>query len=286
VSTLGKIFAFIVLVCSVAFAMTAWVMKETSENWKGKHDKLQTKYNEETTKLKAACKKAESERDDAVTKREAAEAETKRFKGLNDAQALEIKDQGDRYIALKKEKDQLEINLNAIKTEIRVQTQRNDKLTAENKQLLQDKEDAVKAQKTAEDNLAKAEDDNTRLRNMLKLTSGQLSAAEEKIKAYVLVFGNDGVRQVRAIIKQVPPDMVNGRVQNADNHSGIVEVSVGKDDGLTQGQTLEVFRPDAGVFVGRLNVEKVYDERAICRINRQMTPNPIRSGDHVATRIK
>jgi len=275
-----------VLVSAVAFFMAAYVLSQEMKNWQSKHEELQAKYDKDVADLNKKLKDAQDNAKDADDKRQTAEGKRDEYERLTKEQATSIKTLQDDLAALKKAKDALDISFDKISGELKVLNDKNTTLTTDNDTLQKEKDAALKAQKKAEDDLAKEQDDNRRLRNMLKLRTAERDALREETVAWVSVYGNDGIRLTRAVMKKPVPPMINGRVNNANNASGIVEVTVGKDDGLNEGQTLKVVRPEAGVFVGCVRVETVYDERAICRIDRKMTRSVIRRGDHVTTRIK
>ena len=55
-STLGKIFAFIVLVCAVAFTSAAYVLKTEAKNWRGDFEKLKADWEIPQAELRAGDK--------------------------------------------------------------------------------------------------------------------------------------------------------------------------------------------------------------------------------------
>jgi hypothetical protein len=78
------------------------------------------------------------------------------------------------------------------------------------------------------------------------------------------------------------PPKVRGLVVDT-RENGFVEVSIGSDDGLRPGHTLEVFRNDK--YVGRLEVLKTATDKSVGRVIREFQKAPIRIEDHVATRL-
>jgi len=64
----------------------------------------------------------------------------------------------------------------------------------------------------------------------------------------------------------------------------LIEVSVGSDDGLKVGHTLDVFRK-GGTYLGRVIVKKTSPDRSVAEIIPEFSKGPIRIEDRVATRF-
>ena len=69
-----------------------------------------------------------------------------------------------------------------------------------------------------------------------------------------------------------------------DSTGLLIEITVGADDGLKAGQTVEVFRGDK--YLGRAQVLKTSPDRAVARVLRQFQTGPIEEGDNVATKLR
>jgi hypothetical protein len=79
------------------------------------------------------------------------------------------------------------------------------------------------------------------------------------------------------------PPTVRGQVLAVDQDNR-AEVSLGTDDGLREGHSLEVYRGDK--YLGRMQVLEVHPHRAIVKILKEYQQDAIRKGDEVATRLK
>ena len=79
------------------------------------------------------------------------------------------------------------------------------------------------------------------------------------------------------------PPTVRGEVLavDKDNH---VEISLGTDDGLREGNMLEIYRGDK--YLGRMRVLEVKPHRSVGTILKELQQDVIRDGDQVATRLK
>lgn len=79
------------------------------------------------------------------------------------------------------------------------------------------------------------------------------------------------------------PPKVDGEVL-ASRDNGLIEISIGSDDGLRSGHTLEVFRADK--YLGRVEVLQTAPDKAVAKILRDFLKAPIERGDRVATRLR
>lgn len=81
-----------------------------------------------------------------------------------------------------------------------------------------------------------------------------------------------------------PPEDVVGRVTIADS-SGYLKLSIGSDDGLVNGNTLEMYRTDPkALYLGRVRIVDVRPHEAVAQPIGRLNDKP-RSGDRVASRI-
>ncbi|QDV22673.1 hypothetical protein [Aureliella helgolandensis] len=78
------------------------------------------------------------------------------------------------------------------------------------------------------------------------------------------------------------PPAVNGQVLAVDT-SGMVEVSLGRDDGMREGFTLDVHR--GGQYLGKLKVRTVRDNKSVAEILTGYQRGYIREGDRVDSKL-
>ncbi|HTN74671.1 MAG TPA: hypothetical protein VL096_05470, partial [Pirellulaceae bacterium] len=81
--------------------------------------------------------------------------------------------------------------------------------------------------------------------------------------------------------EKIPPP-VDGLV-SAVGDKGLIEVTIGKDDGLVPGHELQVYRDN--VYLGKVIVRTVSANRAVGEIDQKFLKGQIRKGDKVATKI-
>ncbi|MCA9100286.1 MAG: hypothetical protein R3C10_01190 [Pirellulales bacterium] len=78
------------------------------------------------------------------------------------------------------------------------------------------------------------------------------------------------------------PPKVHGLITDARDN-GYVTMSIGSDDGVRPGNTVEVFRNDK--YVGRVEILKTATDTSVGKVLRQFQRAPIRIQDNVATRL-
>lgn len=283
-NTLRTVFAFVVLVCAIAFASAAYVLVTQTENWRDQHAKLLATTTETINKLKADNKTLTDERDAAIAKRDDWQKDVDRLNtelGNRDTAIAKLTNEKKDWEAYRKS---TEDELRAINKKLTDESARNDELAKKVEEHRLAREAAVKAQLLAEDMQRNLEDDVKKLREELKIAGTQLESSKKLNDRYATVFGEDGLRLAQAA--PAPTPLISGQVKSVDNPMRLVAISIGKDDGVRVGMTFEVVRTAGNVYVGRVRVLEVKDEEAICRIDTAMTAGAIVEGDHVTTRVQ
>ena len=146
------------------------------------------------------------------------------------------------------------------------------------------RDDIRNANKQTDDQLKLA----TQAEDKLNIANGQLAdlkkrneqLASDFAKANVLLRGV-GMTYLDPPNKQ--PPMVRGQITAIDKEDR-VEISLGSDDGLREGHTLEIYR--GSKYLGRMQVLEAQPHRAIGMILKDFKQEAIRTGDEVATRLK
>lgn len=104
------------------------------------------------------------------------------------------------------------------------------------------------------------------------------------------VAGMTSVMQSKGIDPATDPGAVAPNVEGIVSQirqtpgAQLVEVSIGSDDGLKTGNTLEVSRGDK--YLGRLEIIETSPDKSVARVDRRYQQGAIQEGDRVATRIK
>ncbi len=126
--------------------------------------------------------------------------------------------------------------------------------------------------------LASATDQTNRVLDQLRDLSEQNNAlADNYTKAKELLE----ILDITPDTLLTPPP-VNGEVLAVDG-SGLVELSLGRDDGMRAGFTLDVHR--GGQYLGRVEIRTVRDDKSTARILDDFRRGYIRAGDRVASNL-
>jgi hypothetical protein len=106
----------------------------------------------------------------------------------------------------------------------------------------------------------------------------------QQIAEHRMVMDRFGLT-VSTPVEMIPPP-VDGVVTavSKDKDTSLIEVSIGKDDGLIPGHKLEVYRGPK--YIGRVTVRRVEANRAVAQIVPEYLLDSIRKGDRVGTQIK
>jgi predicted nucleic acid-binding Zn-ribbon protein len=83
------------------------------------------------------------------------------------------------------------------------------------------------------------------------------------------------------LVSHIPPK-VDGVVLVV-SPTDLIEISIGKDDGLKEGHTLEVFRDNA--YLGRIKIIRTAPDRAVGQIIKELQRGQIKRGDRVSTKL-
>jgi myosin heavy subunit len=119
---------------------------------------------------------------------------------------------------------------------------------------------------------------------------GQLETATERNKSLTEAVarmtqvmqsaGLDPATDVNAVTPTV--DGIVSQIRRSGG-AQFVEVSIGADDGLKAGDTVEVFR--GSKYLGRLDILETSPDKAVGQVNRRFLQGQIQEGDRVATRL-
>lgn len=274
---LGKVFVFVILIMSLVFMGLSLAVYATHKNWKEVTDLQKTKIdqlNNDKAQLTETHNREVEELDklktSALARAATLEAELKDANATNQKMQTELaalnQNQREHIAAVKATQDlnaDLTTKVNSLRTQIKDEQQIRDRVF---KQALVATEDAH--QKAAEYNSARERNE-----QLTKQVAGMTTVMREK-NIDPATDPNSVVPIVEGIVNQIR------RTSNAQ----LVELSVGADDGLKAGNTLEVSRGDK--YLGRLEIIETSPDKSVARVDRRFQQGQIQEGDRVATRIK
>ena len=116
--------------------------------------------------------------------------------------------------------------------------------------------------------------------SFLEIATERKEQLEKQVANARLLLKQQGLA-IDSLPKDRVPTLDGDVLAVADN---AIEVSLGGDEGLQTGHTLEVYRD--GQYVGRAVVKTVKPDRAVAVILREYSRGIVQRGDKVTTRLK
>jgi hypothetical protein len=274
---LGKVFVVIILIMSLVFMGLAMAVYATHKNWQqvsvalkekltaaqADNAKLQTEHNRKVEDL---------ERDKAIAQQQSAKAESERdsldqrLKLIQAERDGLVQNQREHIAAVastQKINEGLAADVTGLRTQIRTAIDARDKLF---KSAL----DATEELHKVNGSYNEARERNEQL---LKQNAGMTAVMQSK--------GIDPATDPNGVVPTV-----EGVVSKIERKAGgqLVEITIGADDGLKTGNTLEVSR--GAKYLGRVEIIQTSPDKAVGRVDRSFQQGQIQEGDRVATRIK
>ena len=288
----GKIFVVLIFVMSLVFMSFAMAVYATHRNWReivilpqnspklaqGKEVGLKfqlmevKQYNEELrSQIETLRKDIDNERN--AKEKSLNKLETERDELLKERRALEA-----GYADLEKAKRDAVAAMSATQ---KVAADYRKELEDIRQQLIeaqQDRDAHFKEVVRLTDDLNQA----TNERDLLSKRAADVSKDLSKARDALRYFDIDE----QSNYKSKTPPRVDGVVL-ATPRAGLVEISIGSDDGLRKGHRLEVYRIAAGssTYVGRIEVVKTSPDRSVCKIDPKYQNSHVMEGDRVDSKI-
>lgn len=276
---LGRVFTIVILVCSVAFFVAALLANASHMNYKEKlvslrsqvdqlnttikatktaNEKLQTSLSQEQIARRAALAALQTQLDNAASQLAVANKNLSDLNSVNTMQNQNLSQTIDRLKSTQSQNEAYKIEIDKVITDrnsVRIAVI---KLTDELNSLKSIESDLL-------DQVKQLQDSSTLFEALSEMRGSAL-------KSYGLTDVDD-----------VPPADLRGEVL-AVNSNQLVEISLGRDDGIREGHTLEVFR--GGQYLGRVQISKTQDDKSIGKILASFRKGYIQAGDKVASKIQ
>jgi len=274
----GKIFIVLIFLGSTVFMTMGIMVYATQHNW---YEAIMNKGTGYHDQLQADRVEAQKLRDD--------------IQKLETTMQIEKAAHFEALAKLETERNELKTNLAHQKEELAAQQLKFDTATKALEVAQKSLTDLRTEEGTLRDNIRdanKATDDQLKVAqgaiDKLNIANGQLTdlktrnaqLATDVAKAKVLLAEVN--RTIEDPINMQPPT-VRGEIiaVDKDNHA---EITLGTDDGLRLGNTLEIYRGDK--YLGRMQVLEAEPHRAVGKVIKELQQDAVRRGDQVATRLK
>jgi small-conductance mechanosensitive channel len=277
----GKIFVVLILVMSLVFMSLSVMVFATHTNWR---DEVVNP----TTGFKKQLQDARAQLADAQSRRLKLETELANEKS---ARLREVSKLTTEVTELTREKNTLQAKEAAL-----VESERSSvaamnatqatlaKLREEIDTLRTANADARKERDTALANSVQLEDQMAQAKGELDRLKGRNTQLAEQVAQQGLALQHNGIQ-----LDTAGPPPVEGVVLAATD-DGLIEMSIGFDDGLQTGQSLQAYRLGADEattkYLGEVTVVRVEADRAVARVVPERRQGKIQVGDRVATRLE
>ncbi len=271
---IGKIFVVLILLMSVVFASFAIAVYGTHQNWK----KAAKEADEKRKAAMQQVAQAEEEKTNLTKQIEAEQLAKREALQKLETQRDELAKERDEAA---KQRDVLVAKDKESVAALDVAQQNLAKLTKE--------VDVLRGEiRTAEADRDKHFDKVVELTDRIHQSEGELRRLDERnLQLASQVAAGKRVMDAHGLTKDTPvdniPPAVRGKIL-AINRDNLVEVSLGEDDGLRPGHTLEVFR--GSKYLGRVEVLQASPDRSVGKILPGFKKGVIQKDDDVATRFK
>lgn len=277
----GKIFTVLIFIMSLVFMSFAVMVFATHQNWRdlvkstdSSKPGLERRLELKTAELTAA--KGEHER----TKQQLALEQASRRQALA---ALQTRITTAEATVAQQEKE-LNDKIAALNQESQANKTAQERLTKLEEEVAILRKETQLAQLDRDTQFSKVVELTDRLnqdevkRQALEERSNQLNA---QLAQLTMVLKANGLTK-DSLVSQLEPIGLNGIVLVVGDKD-LIEISVGKDDGLREGHIMEVYRGDT--YLGQIKIMKVAPDRAVGQINKDLKRGQVRKGDHVTTKF-
>lgn len=276
----GKIFTVLILLMSVVFMSFAVMVFATHQNWKDQVKNPDPNIGYEVKLKNKTAELANAKLEHDRTKQQLALEQASRRQALAALQTrLNLAE--DQVSSQTKELNDKTALLQTAQEGFRVAQERLAGLETENAKL---RKETQLAQLDRDAQFSKVVELTDRLnqdevkRQALEERSNQLNAQLAQMK---MVMDAHGLKP-DSLVSSLEPINLNGIVLVVGDKD-LVEISVGKDDGLREGHIMEVYRGDT--YIGQIKIMKVGPDRAVGQINKDLKRGQVRKGDHVTTKF-
>jgi hypothetical protein len=271
---LGYILTFAIMFASLLVLFTAMVVYGQQKNWQTAYNALQTKHQQAQTMLQENEAKYGDEISRLKAEQAAAQQDGARLETERDTLARD-------NATTQKQLEQAAVESREKIALVNATEANNAKLTEEVAKLRQD----IRTNEQARD---QAFAQTLRATSDLHTTAGELQQLQERDKQLVQQLAHvtmkaqaEGVDIAGEVVTPV-----RGIVSKMQRENGVqlIEISVGADDGVKKGGTVEIFRGDR--YLGRAEILRADPDRAVGRVMREFQQGQIQEGDHVATKLR
>ena len=275
-SALAKVFVVFVFLLSILFFGTSATLYLTREDWATNYDTYKAAVEEKVSELESRTSDLKGERDD-----------------LQDALRLVSEDELAKAGQIKsllielKGKDAQIANISAERNESINAKTATDNVTTQLSEAHDKRDSAIGAEKVANAEKFRMKRDLDATTQELHEARVEFNSLSEKFDSLELAYGavekKLGKDGIEAILSGLVSPPIDALVEEVDSNLKLVVLSVGRQDEVKEGVEFTIYREDK--FVGKVRVNKVYENLAGARVLFTAEGSDIRQGDRATTRI-
>jgi hypothetical protein len=274
----GKTLVFVILALALLQAGLHVVFHVTQTNWARSYQELDLRYKAVTAEADTLRGERDQEKDTATRGIAKVNSDLDTVKKSLDAEKVRSADLERQLATMKENANKGEANL----ASQQVGAQRRQDEVKRLEDTLKTRDDRIRelvdSNNQLRDRAVAAEIDSRSLKVRNKALADQLADMSKEI-----VRAKNGTPTGTLTAKNPPPENVEGLVTKVDA-SGMMTLSIGGDDGLVKGHTLEVFRLSPAKYLGTVRVISVTPHEAVAQpVSRPS--GAIQQGDRVASKI-
>jgi septal ring factor EnvC (AmiA/AmiB activator) len=276
-NTFGKAMVVLIMVMSIVFMSFSVIVNVTHKNWREEAEKVRGQLSQaqaQNQQLQAQVdtlqKDIENERTEKLKRVAALETERENLR-------REFLEREREHAALVEQNRQLIAQNEAVQNNMKAQLAELDKLRADIRAVQAEKEENFQNVVKLTDRLNQAQGQLENIKNR------NVQLTQQAARLLSLLDAHD-------INPNEPVDGVPPRVDGlvlAVNNQGMVEISLGSDDGIRRGHTLDVYRNNATTskYLGRIQVLTTQPDKSVAKILPEFRKGLIQKEDRVATRL-
>lgn len=272
---LGKVFTSMVLILSVIFFTLAIAVNATHISYRelveNKSTGLKAMLAREQTKSRELVELVQQQKDAMAVEQLARRAALSSLQTELERLISDVSEKEKELAAKQSQLTQLAATEQLTQQELAARTKENEQLRGELVQAREDRNSQYQKFVQTYDQFVRLQGDQKTLEVQSKELARTHIAAIEKLN----ILG------ITPETKLDGPPSVNGVVNGVSNN--LVEVSIGKDDGIRVGDKLDVYR--GGQYIGRVNITRSEDDKAVGEVLASYSKGFILKGDRVDSRL-
>jgi peptidoglycan hydrolase CwlO-like protein len=273
-SLLGKIFTVFILLASFGLMIIAMFVYATHKNWAQDYATVKSSLQTAQTLNSTLETKYQNQISQLEAERQAAQQEVAKL-------SSELETVTHLNANMQTQVDQLTAQQRATTALVNATEDNNQRLFGEVQQL---RGDIAQNQQARDEAFAKTLEATTNLH----VTAGQLQTLRERSAQLVKQLSEAIARIREAGLDPEGPVVVQarGKITRTSRADGrqLIEISIGYDDGIRPGQTVEVFRGER--YLGRATILRADPDVSVGQVLREFQQGQIQEQDDVATKLR